>query len=220
MLHDIYLDAIRNRESKIADLSESFNKQILAKAHELWRKYEPIPKETVTVGVDSSYNKHHFQGFHLYVIDAVCTSIDGNIVSKRFENKIGVIEQSQLEAKSMQMEAEVAGEAADTSDLVLIDGSMLARFVLGSTSTIKSAIDLVDRHSNIVFVSKSSDTREIFGGMDSRVGDIYYFNRVSSKGGYSKPYCVTRYEEKYGKRVTVVFVRLSDYTPLLKLEFT
>ncbi|MGH9910687.1 MAG: DNA double-strand break repair nuclease NurA, partial [Nitrososphaerales archaeon] len=71
----------------------------------------------------------------------------------------------------------------------------------------------------IVFVSKTSDSREIFEGMNSKVGDIYYFNRVSSKAGYSKPHHVTRYEEKYRKSVMVVFARLSDYTPLIKLEF-
>ena len=30
---------------------------------------------------------------------------------------------------------------------------------------------------------------------------------------------VTRYEERHRKSVTVVFARLSDYTPLIKLEF-
>ena len=219
MLHDIYLDAIKNREKKIIGISASLNKNILEEACKLWREYKPLPKECLLVGVDSSYNRHHFQGFNLYVIDAVCVKSDGSIVAKKYESKIGVIDQRQLQAKSMQMEAEVAAEAADTADLVLIDGSMLARFVLGSGTVIKSVIDLTNEYSNIVFVSKTSDSREIFEGMNSKVGDIYYFNRASSKAGYSKPHHVTRYEERHRKSVTVVFARLSDYTPLIKLEF-
>jgi hypothetical protein len=219
MLHDIYLDAIRNREEKIAGISTNLNRIVIQKAHELWIDYEPIPKESTLLGVDSSYNGHNFQGFHLYAIDAVCTKVNGDIVSKRYESKVRAIDRRQLEAKSMRMEAEVAMEAGDNADLVLIDGSMMARFVLGSISAIKSVVDLTDQHSNIVFVSKTSDSIEIFKNVNSKVGDIYYFNRVGSKAGYSKPHRVTRYEGKYGKCVTIVFARLSDYTPILKLEF-
>jgi NurA-like 5'-3' nuclease len=216
MLHDIYLDAIKNREDKIAGIS--INEDILEKAHELWEDYEPRMDSCELVGVDSSFNKHQFQGFHLYAIDAVCVRSNGNLVSKRYESKIRLIDQRQLEAKSMRMEAEVAREAADKAELVLIDGSMLARFVLGHSLTIKSVVDLTNEHSNIVFVSKTSDTREIFDPMRSKVGDIYYFNRISSKAGYSKPHYVERYEEKYEKGVSIVFARLSDYTPIIKLE--
>ncbi len=219
MLHDIYLDAIKNREDKIAGISVNLNKSILKKAKVLWKEYKPTAKKCTLLGVDSSYNTHNFQGFHLYVIDAACVGSDGNVVSKKHENKLGLIDQNQLEARSMQLEAEVAAQAADTADLVLIDGSLIARFVLASSVAIKSAIELIDRHSNVLFISKTSDSREIFGRMDSKVGDIYYFNRNGSKAGYSRPHYVTRYEEKYGITVTVVFARLSDYTPIIKLEF-
>lgn len=219
MLHDIYLDAIRNRESRIADISTSLNKDIHEKARELWREYVPKSSECVLSGIDSSYNMHNFQGFHLYAIDAACVRSNGDIVAKKYESKIRAIDKRELEAKSMRMETEVAMEAAPTADLVLIDGSMLARFVLGSGTAIKSVIDLTNEYSNIVFVSKTSDSREIFKDMRSKVGDIYYFNRVSSKAGYSKPHHVPHSEEKRRKSVTVVFARLSDYTPLIKLEF-
>lgn len=219
MLHDIYLDAIKNRENKITGISANLNKNILERAHELWREYKPLSKECLLVGVDSSYNKHRFQGFHLYVIDAVCVRGDGTVAAKKYESKIGVIDQRQLETKSMQMEAEVAAEAANTADLVLIDGSMLARFVLGSGTAIKSVIDLTNEYSNIVFVSKTSDSILNFKNMNSKVGDIYHFNHVGSKAGYSKPHYVTEDGKKHAKCVTVVFARLSDYTPLIKLEF-
>ncbi|MFQ5940347.1 MAG: DNA double-strand break repair nuclease NurA [Nitrososphaerales archaeon] len=210
MLHDIYLDAIKNRKEKLASVSMNLNKTILESAQEMWREYRPLSKECTLLGVDSSYNKKPFQGFHLYVIDAVCVRGDGNIVAKKYESGIRVIDQRQLEVKSMQMEAEAAAEAADTSDLALIDGSMISRFVLGSGSAIKSAVDLTNEHSNIIFISKTSDSREIFDHMNSK---------VSNKPGYSKPHYVTRYRDKFRKRVTVVFARLADYTPLVKLEF-
>jgi NurA-like 5'-3' nuclease len=219
MLHEIYLDAIKNREAKIASISTDLNKKILEKAHTIWKGYEPRPKEDVVVGVDSSYNSRPFQGFHVYAVDAVCVRVDGSMVSARQENKAGVIDQGQLETKSMQMETEVAAEAANISDLVLVDGSIIARFVMGTGSVIKSVIDLTDNNQNVVFVAKTSDSREIFASMNSRVGDIYYFNRISKKAGYSRPHYITQYEEKYARRITVVFTRLSEYTPIIKLEF-
>lgn len=216
MLHDVYLDAIKNRESKITGISDSDskNKEILEKAKKLWIEYQPAADKSVLAGVDSSYNKQQFQGFHLYVIDAVCVTKEGNILAKEFDHDIGVMDQSQLEAKSMEMETSVAGKAASSADLILIDGSMISRFVSANSSAVRSVMDLVKEHRNIVFISKTSDSREIFERMGSRVGDIYFFNHISTKAGYSKPHPVTRYREP----VTVVYARLSDFTPLIKLE--
>ncbi|MFQ5969767.1 MAG: DNA double-strand break repair nuclease NurA [Nitrososphaerales archaeon] len=217
MLHDVYLDAIKNRESKTSGISDSdsANKKILERAKEYWVEYEPIASKSVLAGVDSSYNKQQFQGFHLYVIDAVCVTKDGNILAKDFVQKIGVLDQSQLEARSMEIETDVAAKAANIVDLILIDGSLIARLVLGIGSAIKSAIDLTREHNNIVFISKTSDSREIFEEMGSRVGDIYYFNHIDKKAGYSRPHALTRNRKQL---VTVVFARLNDYTPLIKLE--
>jgi len=218
MLHDIYLDAIKNRESKITGISDSDsrNRKILERARESWVEYQPAASKCILAGVDSSYNRQQFQGFHLYVIDAVCVTKEGDILAKDFVQNIGVLDQSQLEARSMEMETDIAAKAANDADLILIDGSLIARFVVGIGSAIKSAVDLTKEHSNIVFISKTSDSREIFEGMGSRVGDIYYFNHIGKKVGYSRPYAVTRYKKKL---VTVVFARLSDFTPLIKLEF-
>jgi len=216
MLHDVYLDAIKKRETKIASISDSDsrNKKILQKAWESWVEYQSQAGKSVLAGVDSSYNRQQFQGFHLYVIDVVCVTKEGSILAKEFVHDIGVMDQSRLEAKSMEMETYVAGQAANNADLILIDGSMIARFVSPNISTIKSVTDLIKEHDNIVFISKTSDSREIFERMGSRVGDIYFFNHIGSKAGYSKPYLVTHYKEP----VTVVYARLSDYTPLIKLE--
>jgi len=151
------------------------------------------------------------------VIDAVCVTKEGNMLAKDFVQNIGVLDQSQLEARSMEMETNIAAKAANDVDLILIDGSLIARFVVGTGSAIKSAIDLTKEHGNIVFISKTSDSREIFEGMGSRVGDIYYFNHIGKEAGYSRPHAVTRYRNKL---VTVVFARLSDFTPLIKLELS
>jgi len=216
MLHDVYLDAIKNRESKIAGISDSDskNKKILERARELWVEYQPAASKSVVAGVDSSYNRQQYQGFHLYVIDAVCVDKEGNILTKEFVHDIGVMDQSQLEAKSMEMETTVAGKAASNTDLILIDGSMISRFVSSNALAMKSLTDLIKEYSNIIFISKTSDSREIFERMGSKVGDIYFFNRISRRAGYSRPYPVTHYKEP----VTVVYARLSDFTPLIKLE--
>ncbi len=216
MLHDIYLDAIKNRESKTAGISDtdSKNKKILERARQSWVEYQPKAGKSVLAGVDSSYNRQQFQGFHLFVIDAVCVTKAGNILAKEFVHDIGVMDQNQLETKSMEMETSVAGKAANNADLILIDGSMISRFVSANSSAVRSVTDLIKEHSNIVFISKTSDSREMFERMGSKVGDIYFFNHISSKAGYSKPYLATHHNEP----VTVVYARLSDFTPLIKLE--
>jgi len=216
MLHDIYLDAIKKHESKRAGISESdsTNRKILEKARESWAEYQPAAFKSVLAGIDSSYNRQRFQGFHLYAIDAVCVTKEGNILAKEMDHDIGVRDQSQLEARSMEMETSLARKSASKADLILIDGSMISRFVRASASAVTSLIDLIGEHKNIVFVSKTSDSREIFERMDSKVGDIYFFNHIGKKAGHSKPYLITRYKEP----VTVVYARLGDFTPLIKLE--
>jgi NurA-like 5'-3' nuclease len=216
MLHEVYLDAIRRHESKRTRISESDfnNKKILEKARELWVEYKPVETESVLAGVDSSYNRQQFQGFHLYAIDAVCVTKEGNILSKEIDHDIGVIDQNLLEVRSMEMETSVAGKAAFKADMVLLDGSMISRFVAANPPAVKSVIDLVEEHENIVFISKTSDSKRIFEHMDSKVGDIYFFNHISTKTGFSKPYN----DKNYKKPVTIVYARLSDFTPLIKLE--
>jgi NurA-like 5'-3' nuclease len=219
VLHDLYLDAIRNRESKISSISESDsnNSMILARAKELWTKYAPAAVECALAGVDSSYNKQDFQGFHLYALNALCINRESDVMAKEIYYDIGVTDQSRLETMSMKMENNVAGKAASAYDLVLVDGSMISRFVSANTASVKNTMDLIKEHENIAFISKTSDSREIFEGMGSKVGDIYYFNHVNrekAKAGYSKPFHVTRYKEP----VTVVYARLGDYTPSIKLE--
>jgi len=218
MLHDIYLDAIKKHESKRAGISESdsTNRKILEKARESWVEYQPVASESILAGIDSSYNRQRFQGFHLYAVDAVCVTKEGSILAKEMDHDIGVKDQSQLEARSMEMETSLARKAADKADLILIDGSMISRFVRASASAVSSLIDLISEHKNIAFISKTSDSREIFERMDSKVGDIYFFNHIGRKAGYSKPYLITDYKEQ---PVTVVYARLGDYTPLVKLEF-
>ncbi len=218
MLHDVYLDAIKKREDRMAALSDtdSKNKKILDRARELWVGYSPRTKKSVLGGVDSSYNRQQFQGFHLYVVDAVCVGSDGKILSKDFADGIERIGQSWLEARSMELETDVAQKAADDIDLVLIDGAMTSRFVGASPDShaLKSLAGLIGRHSNVVFVAKSSDSTEILGKMNGRMGDIYYFGRVSREAGYSKPHRVRVHAEP----VTFIYARLSDYTPVVKLE--
>lgn len=217
MLPDVYLYAIRNKDKELSSISEnnSKNRSILLTAKGMWIDYQPVSKSCVIAGVDSSYNMQHFQGFHLYVIDAACVTKEGNILAKEFIHKIGVLDRNQLEAKSLEIETNIAYKANNNVNLILVDGSLISRFVSVYPSVVKSVMDLIKEYRNIVFISKTSDSREIFKHMNSKVGDIYFFNHISSKAGYSKPHIITRYKES----ITVVYARLSDFTPLIKLEF-
>ena len=53
--------------------------------------------------------------------------------------------------------------------------------------------------------------------MGSLAGDIFYYNHITKGPGFSKLFI----EKKYGqdKIIASTFVRLSDSTPIIKLEF-
>jgi len=53
--------------------------------------------------------------------------------------------------------------------------------------------------------------------LGSLAGDIFYYNHVTKNPGFSKTFV----EKKYGKDkiISSAFVRLSNSTPMIKLEF-
>jgi NurA-like 5'-3' nuclease len=73
------------------------------------------------------------------------------------------------------------------------------------------------KKNNVIFIAKTSNTKKQFENLESLAGDIFYYNHVTNKPGFSKIFV----EKKYGtdKVISSTFVRLSDSTPIIKLEF-
>ena len=73
------------------------------------------------------------------------------------------------------------------------------------------------KRNNVIFIAKTSNTKKQFENLGSLAGDIFYYNHVTNSPGFSKIFV----EKKYGsdKIISSTFVRLSDSTPIIKLEF-
>ena len=64
------------------------------------------------------------------------------------------------------------------------------------------------KEENLLFLSKTSFSNIVLKG---DMGDMFYYNRISSRPGYSQPSL-----DKSG--VSISYVRLSEYSPCIKLE--
>lgn len=90
MLYEVYLDAIRNR-TKIIQVKNNCQDKILSEAPSWWIKYQSSPRIGISVGVDSSWNKRSYQGFDLYVVDAIAVTSDNTILERRWNDDMGVL---------------------------------------------------------------------------------------------------------------------------------
>ncbi|HKU48408.1 MAG TPA: DNA double-strand break repair nuclease NurA [Nitrososphaera sp.] len=216
LLKSVYLDALRTREQKISRLKDSNYEAIAREANASWNRYMPIPCQCQSAGVDSSWNKRAYQGLNLYVIDAVAVSSTNDIIASEYDDDISESARNEsLEAKAMGMEASVTRSASETGkvDVVCVDGSIIARL---NKKAAGATFDEAKKYSGSVFVAKSSESRAQFGPLGSRAGDIFYYNRVSnSSAGYSTPSGIST---PYG-RITEVYARLRENTPMIRLEF-
>lgn len=215
MLKQVYLDALRTRESKISRIRDTNYEAISRQATASWVPYVPTPAACRSAGVDSSWNKRAYQGLNLYVVDAVAVSHSNEIIASVYDDDISDSARNEsLESKAMGMEAAVAQLASESgkADIVCVDGSIMARLNKRAAS---QAFDDAKKYKGSVFVAKTSESRAQFGGLGSRAGDIYYYNRAGSSGsGYSIPFAV---QTPYGV-ISELYIRLRDSTPMLRLE--
>jgi hypothetical protein len=215
LLRQVYLDALRTREQKISRIRDSNYDLISKKAAANWVDYQPTPSLCRPAGVDSSWNKRAYQGLNLFVIDAVAISSTNELLASAYVNDIAdSARREELETKAMSMEALVTQQARESgkADVVCVDGSVVARLNIRKTV---AAFDEMKKYADSIFVAKSSESRSQFGGLDSRAGDIYYYNRISnSRSGYSLPRTVGT---PYGT-LSEVYARLRNNTPMLRVE--
>ncbi len=80
MLNTVYKDAIMNRDKMLSVLKGPKFEQILQKAKENWVDYVPEKYESITAGIDSSFNNTKFQGIELWAATAVSVKTDGEIL--------------------------------------------------------------------------------------------------------------------------------------------
>ena len=215
MLNTVYKDAIKKRDQMLSVLKGPKFEQILQKAEENWVNYTPTKEDVVTAGIDSSFNNTKFQGIELWAVTAVSIKSDGEILADLHDSGLGPdIDLSRITSK---MEIEACEQSVDLADLVLMDGSLHSQFMTRQSSLDTVIVKAMKKNENIIFVSKTSNTKKQFENLGSLAGDIFYYNHLTKSPGFSKIFV----EKKYGKYkvISSTFVRLSDSTPIIKLEF-
>ena len=214
MLNTVFKDAIINREKTLSILKGPDYEKIIQKAKENWIDYEPQKKDVISAGIDSSFNSTKFQGAELWAVTAVSIKSDGEIIADLHD--FGLDTNPVLASLASKMEIDACNMSIDSADLVLMDGSLYSQFMTRQVSLTESMINAMKKRNNVVFVSKTSNTRKQFEDLGAIAGDIFYYNHASRTPGFSKIF----EDEKFGKDkvITSIFARLADSLPLIKVE--
>ena len=215
MLNSVYKDAIMNRNKILSVLRGPKFEQILQKARESWVEYQPVKHDSVIAGIDSSFNNTKFQGIELWAATAVSVKSDGEILADLHDSGLGSdVDISRIASK---MEIEACEKTIERVDLVLMDGSLHSQFMTRQSTLDSLVVKIMKKKNNVMFIAKTSNTKKQFENLGSLAGDIFYYNHITKSPGFSKLFV----EKKYGKDKTIAstFVRLSESTPIIKLEF-
>ena len=215
MLNSVYKDAIMNRDKILSVLRGPKFEQILQKAKENWIEFQPVKHDAVIAGIDSSFNNTKFQGIELWAATAVSVKSDGEILADLHDSGLGSdIDISRIASK---MEIEACEKTIDGVDLVLMDGSLHSQFMTRQSTLDSLVVRTMKKKNNVIFIAKTSNTKKQFENLGSLAGDIFYYNHITKNPGFSKLFV----EKKYGhdKTIASTFVRLSESTPIIKLEF-
>ena len=214
MLNSVFKEAIQNREKTLSILKGPKYEKIIQKAKENWVEYKPQKEEIISAGIDSSFNSTKFQGAELWAVTAVSIKSNGEIIADLHD--FGLDTSPELASMASKMEIEACNISIDKADLVLMDGSLYSQFMTRQTSLTQLMIESIKKRNNVVFVSKTSNTRKQFEDLGAIAGDIFYYNHATSTPGFSKIF----EDSKFGndKIITSVFARLADSLPLIKVE--
>jgi len=215
VLNTVYKDAIINREKMLSILKGPKFEQILQKARTNWNDFTPTKENVITAGIDSSFNNTKFQGIELWATTAVSVKSDGEILVDLHNSGLG--SDTDLSRIASKMEIDACEKTVDEVDLVLMDGSLHSQFMTRQSALDAQVVRTMNKKRNVIFIAKTSNTKKQFENLGSLAGDIFYYNHITNGPGFSEIFV----EKNYGpdKIISSTFVRLSDSTPIIKLEF-
>jgi hypothetical protein len=217
---------LKNKIEAYTEMTTASIRECMDKATELWINYKPKPVDRTVRAVDSGWNYSLYTGFYVYALKAAAVDRFMNVYNPNTEIGIlagdpygeGLLPDLFLKYTAEEYEHDIAFRAADGCDLVLVDGSLIARLedvkkrdspklkteYFANTKQLKNA-------KNIAFVSKYSHDKSLLGGV---LGDIFYLNMVSNETGYTKPYTVSRNEWIF----SVFYTKLSSHANAIHVE--
>ena len=214
MLNSVLKDAIKKRDETLSILKGPKFEQIVKQAKANWIDFSPTKQDIVAAGIDSSFNSTKFQGAELWAVTAVSVKSDGEILVDLHEH--GLNSNPELASLASKMEINACQESVDEADLVLMDGSLYSQFLTRQKSLANSLVNIITKNNNVVFISKTSNTKKQFEDLEPIAGDIFYYNHATTSPGFSK----IHEDSKFGNDMIIssVFARLSESLPLIKIE--
>ena len=218
MLNSVLKDAIKKRDETLSILKGPEFERIIKQAKSNWVEFSPTKQDVVTAGIDSSFNSTKFQGAELWAVTAVSVKSNGDILVDLHEN--GLDSSTELTSLASKMEVDACIESVDQADLVLMDGSLYSEFFTRQKSLINPLVDAIKKNNNVIFISKTSNTRKQFEHLGAIAGDIFYYNHATKTPGFSKIHEDTRFKTRgeVDDSISSVFARLAESLPLIKIE--
>lgn len=217
---DLYLDAIKNKEKNLSSIHGDGFDDLLKIASTKWVEYEPARKPSFSVGIDSSWNKKSFQGIDLFVIDCIAVSSNNQVLGSTWDYGISNITGDSLSAKAMKMEIEIAKSVLDKKpDYVCVDGSIISNLVHNKNVSYRENVQGLfenNKETDVLFISKNSTSKNQFKEYGSRAADIYYYNKLGYKTGFSLANKNNFISDNFD--VIEIYARLTSYVPLIKIE--
>ena len=214
MLNSVLKDAIKKRDETLSILKGPTFEKVIRQAKSNWIDFSPTKQDVVAAGIDSSFNSTKFQGAELWAVTAVSVKSDGEILVDLHEH--GLNSNPELASLASKMEIHACEESVDEADLVLMDGSLYSQFLTRQKSLANSLVNIITKNNNVVFISKTSNTKKQFEDLEPIAGDIFYYNHATISPGFSK----IHEDSKFGNNMIVssVFARLAESLPLIKIE--
>ena len=214
MLNSVLKDAIQKREQTLSILKGPEFEQIIKQAKSNWIDFSPTKQDVTSAGIDSSFNSTKFQGAELWAVTAVSAKSDGEILVDLHDH--GLDSNPELASLASKMEIDACIGSIDKTDLVLMDGSLYSQFMTRQKSLSSSLVDAITKTNNVVFISKTSNTKKQFENLGAIAGDIFYYNHATTSPGFSK----IHEDTKFGNDMIIssVFARLVESLPLIKIE--
>jgi hypothetical protein len=128
----------------------------------------------------------------------------------------GLDSSPELASLASKMEIDACQQSVDNADLVLMDGSLYSQFLTRQKSLSDSLVNTITKKNNVVFISKTSNTKKQFETLGAIAGDIFYYNHATISPGFSK----IHEDSKFGNDMIIssVFARLAESLPLIKIE--
>ena len=214
MLNSVLKDAIQKREQTLSILKGPEFERIIKQAKSNWIDFSPTKQDVTSAGIDSSFNSTKFQGAELWAVTAVSAKSDGEILVDLHDH--GLDSNPELASLASKMEIDACIESIDKTDLVLMDGSLYSQFLTRQKSLSNSLVNAITKRNNVVFISKTSNTKKQFENLGAIAGDIFYYNHATVSPGFSK----IHEDLKFGNDMVIssVFARLAESLPLIKIE--